>query len=157
MVNFIMANPLPVAAIIFAAMSIPIVVCDIRTMTVPDILIYAGSAAMLLFRVFFTRGELLLYIIAAVLSFGLFMLARRMAKKGLGWADIKYAAFCGLFAGPLLVFMGYVASALYCMAYFAVLKSRGRCRKETAVPFTPFMFLGTATIAAIPIVKHFTS
>lgn len=157
MVSFIMENPMPVAATIFVAMSIPIVVCDIRTMKVPDILIYAGSVSMLLFRAFFTREQLLLYIIAAVLSFGLFMLARRMAKKGLGLADIKYSTFCGLFAGPLLVFMGYVASALYCMAYFAVLKSRGRSARETAVPFTPFMFLGTASIAAIPIVKHFTS
>jgi len=155
--EFIRENPLYITAIIFIGFSIPIVVYDIKSMKVPDILIYMGLVTLLCYRVACTRTELVAYICAAVISFCLFILVRNVAKKGLGWADIKYSAFCGLYAGPMVVFIGYIVSVIACGIYFLVLKIMKRYDKNKAVPFTPFMTLGTISVAVLPIVKQFAS
>ena len=141
-------------SLIFIGFSIPIAVCDIRSMKIPDLLIYSGISAMPGYRAAFLREGILLYICAALISAVLFVMVRKISKSGLGWADVKYAALCGLYAGLSYVFIGYVLTALFCGIFFLILKAAGRYGSGKAVPFTPFMALGTVSVMLIPIVKQ---
>ena len=154
MIDFIRSNPIFIASAIFMAFSIPIVVWDIRTMKIPDMLVYVGAAILSAYFIAFTGWDAILHLVAAALSFGLFMLVRKFAGNGLGWGDVKYSLVCGLYAGPLWAFAGYILSAVYCGLFFLVLKLSGRYGKDRALPFTPFMALGTVSVSAIPIVKQ---
>ncbi len=157
MTDFLKGQPQCVSLILFTAFSIPIAVHDLRTMRIPDFLIYLGTAVLLAYRAAFTLQDLALYLAAAVLSFLLFMAVRGLTKKGLGWADVKYSAMCGICAGPLLVFAGYAVSAVYCGVYFLIRGIKKGDIKHEAVPFAPFMALGTVSVALIPIVKQLSN
>lgn len=157
MMDLIRGYPLVVSAIIFVGFSIPIAVYDLRTMKIPDILTYMGLVTLLCYRFACTRKELVAYICTAIISLCLFTLVRNFSKKGLGWGDIKYSALCGLYAGPIVIFIGFVLSAIFCGVYFLILKIAKKYEKNMAVPFAPFMALGTLSVTVMPIIKSFVN
>ena len=69
-------------SLIFIGFSIPIAVCDIRSMKIPDLLIYSGISAMLGYRAAFLREGILLYICAALISAVLFVMVRKISMGG---------------------------------------------------------------------------
>lgn len=150
--ELITGYPLYVTLIIFLGFSVPIVIKDIKSLTIPDILVYLGIASLLCYRFACTRADMLLYVAAAVVSVLLFIMVRLSSKHGLGWGDVKYSALCGLYAGPVAVFAGYVLAAASCGIWYAVRKKQGKVTKETKIPFAPFMAAGTVVFGALPLV-----
>lgn len=151
--SFITGHPLFVTFILFLLFSIPIVVYDMRTMRIPDIITYTGIVTMLCYRFACTRDELLIYIAAAVISVLLFIMVRVSSKRGLGWGDVKYSALCGLYAGPIAVFGGYILASVFAGIWYLIRKRQGKMASTSAFPFAPFMAAGTTIICLIPVVK----
>ena len=79
----------------------------------------------------------------AASGFALLFLIALLARGGMGWGDVKFAAFMGAAAGFPLVFV-----ALFCgviaggVAGIVLLLTRRKNRKQ-AMPFGPFLALGT--------------
>lgn len=79
----------------------------------------------------------------AAAGFVLLLLVALVARGGMGWGDVKFAAFMGAAVGFPLVFV-----ALFCgvvlggIVGIILLASRKKGRKQT-IPFGPFLTLGT--------------
>ena len=79
----------------------------------------------------------------AAAGFILLLLVAVVARGGMGWGDVKFAAFMGAAVGFPLVFV-----ALFCgvvlggIVGIILLASRKKGRKQT-IPFGPFLTLGT--------------
>lgn len=148
--TFLTEYPQYVTLIIFVAFSIPIVVFDIKSMLIPDILLYMGSIVLLCYRFACTRSEFLIYLVTAAVSVILFIIIRITSRKGLGTGDIKYSAMCALYAGPAVIFAGFlVASVSGLIFYFATRK----IRRSRRFAFTPFMALGTLVTGLLPLLR----
>lgn len=148
--TFLTEYPQYVTLIIFVAFSIPIVVFDIKSMLIPDILLYMGSVVLLCYRFACTRSEFLIYLVTAAVSVILFVIIRITSRKGLGTGDIKYSAMCALYAGPAVIFAGFlVASVSGLIFYFATRK----IRRSRRFAFTPFMALGTLVTGLLPLLR----
>lgn len=157
MTEFFRQNYTYISMGIFLLFSIPIWICDFISMRIPDLLVYAGTAALFCYRIAFGRFYLWQYVLAGILSVILFYVARRLSKNGMGWADVKYSATCGLYGGIFYTFPGYLLAALLCGTYFLILRLLNRFSKERAVPFAPFMGAGVLCVTLFPIVKHLGS
>ena len=151
--SFITGYPQQVTLILFFLFSVPIVIFDIKSMRIPDILVYTGIACLFCYRFACTRAEFLVYVGAAVISVLLFIIVRISSKNGMGWGDVKYSALCGLYAGPAAVFVGYIIAAALCAVWYAIRKAQKKIDKNTKFPFAPFMAAGTLLIGIFPFVK----
>ncbi len=141
------------AAVIFLIFSIPISICDIRSLKIPDLLNILLAVLLLAYRLIFSRNDVFIYCICSVLAFLLFWLVRRISKLGLGWGDIKYSPSCALVCGNLC-FPGFLLSSVFCALYFLIVKMTNRSNKAQKAPFAPFMALGTLSLSSIPIVQE---
>ena len=149
--SFITGYPQYVTLMLFLGFSIPIAVYDLRTLRIPDILVYMGIAMLFCYRFACTRADFLIYVAAAIVSVLVFIIVRLSSKNGMGWGDVKYSAICGLYAGPVAVFAGYVIAVMLCGIWYAVGKKKGKVTKETKIPFAPFMAGGTLFMGILPL------
>lgn len=149
--TFITSYPQYVTLIIFVIFSIPIIIYDTKTMFIPDILFYTGGLSLLLYRFACTRNDFLIYFLTAVISVLLFIIIRLCSKKGLGKGDIKYGAVCALYAGPAVLFAGFLISSLSGLIYYFIMKKLKKAGKSTKFAFTPFLFLGTLVTGLLPL------
>lgn len=150
---FITGYPLYVTAILFVCFSIPAIIIDCRTKHIPGMLVYMAYITMICYRFACTRDELLLYIGTALISVMIFVMIRISSKKALSVDDIKYSAFCGLYAGPVAVFCGYIIAAVICGIWYAIQRKRDKIKKDEHFPFAPFMAMGTFMVALLPIIN----
>ena len=149
----IRAYPNTCAALIFLIFSVPITVCDIRSLKIPDFLNIILAVLLLSHRLIFSRGDFLMYFICSVLAFLLFWLVRMLSRLGLGWGDIKYSPSCALACGQWC-FPGFLLSSVFCALYFIIVKLIKHSDKAEKAPFAPFMALGTLSLSSIPIVQE---
>lgn len=140
------------AAIIFTLISIPISVCDLRSLKIPDFLNILLFLLLLAHRFLFSRGDFIIYLTCSICSLLLFYLVRRISRMGLGWGDIKYSPSCALASG-IWCFPAFLASSIFCALYFFIVKLKNKSVKTEKAPFAPFMALGTITLCSIPIVQ----
>ena len=146
------AYPNVTAAIVFILLSIPISVCDLRSLKIPDFLNMLLFLLLLAHRFFFSRSDFILYLTCSICSLLLFYLVRRISRMGLGWGDIKYSPSCALATG-IWCFPAFLASSIYCALYFFIVKMKKKAERAEKAPFAPFMALGTLTLCSIPIVQ----
>lgn len=135
-----------VVLIIFILFSLPMVISDLKTMTVSVVVNYAGAAAVILTRLFLF-GVFIESVFAAVCSFLFLFLLRCISKGGLGEGDLHYGFFCGAFLLPCKIFTGLFISSVFgisvfSLAYFARRRSAGKINEKLKLPFVPFMFAG---------------
>ena len=129
-----------------AAVTIPLIVIDVRSHRLPNRLVLPGYlvAAVTLVAVSLSTGAIPLASLIAAVAYVLFLFALSFAG-GMGMGDVKLAGVLGAAAGlvgpsaailsPLLAFgLGGLASAV-------VLVTR-RGTRATRIPFGPFMLAG---------------
>lgn len=130
-----------VSLITFTCVAVPIVIIDIRTHRIPDILSIGGFTMLVLMDVLIAPRSLPRGILAAVLAAALF-LTLRAATRGLGFGDVKLAALVGLLVGPALLIPALLIAALGGLGFalYAII-IRGR-RATERIPFAPFLVAG---------------
>ena len=151
--DFVNSHATFCAAVIFLLFSVPISICDIRSLKIPDSLNLILGLFLLAYRLIFSWNDFYIYAACALLAFLLFWLVRRISKLGLGWGDIKYSPSCALVCGHLC-FPGFQASSVFCALYFLIVKLSRNSDKAEKTPFAPFMALGTLSLSSIPIVQE---
>jgi leader peptidase (prepilin peptidase)/N-methyltransferase len=74
------------------------------------------------------------------------------APGGMGMGDVKLAGLCGLllgWGGVRLVFAGLFAGFLLGAVVGVALLATGRAGRRTALPFAPFLAVGTVAVASL--------
>lgn len=131
----------PRRLIIFLVAAVPICVWDIARMRIPDPLVAAGvlleAASCLL-----SPEEIPSAAAGAVCGFALLWAVRRLVPDGMGFGDVKFAAFVGAMAGIRdLCLALFVASAGGLIVALAV-RLLDRTETSRRIPFAPFLTLG---------------
>lgn len=116
-------------------------VYDAKTMYLPDWSTYT----LIFLSLFFVRDINHLYsAIGATLFLYLLTFIKIRGQEGMGMGDVLLAIFMGLFLGwPRIIVAFYVAfivGAIWGILYLWIFKKK---KKETMVPFGPFLLLGT--------------
>jgi leader peptidase (prepilin peptidase)/N-methyltransferase len=148
------------AFVLVAAAGTLVAVVDVRTHRLPDAVVLPTWAATvtLLGTVALATGDLkqlALTLTGSALAFGAYATLRLAYPPGLGFGDVKLA---GLLGAPL-AWLGWAELGLGLMLPFVLggawamgLLLLGRARRDTAVPFGPFMVLG-AVLACIDVTQ----
>lgn len=133
--------------LLFAFPAIVATMVDIRTRRIPDLCSLGGLLALAFWDSFFARYALFSEIVTSVTVFVIFLAIRRITH-GIGWGDLKFAAFVGFFAGFPSCLVSFFVAALACILVFAFFLLRHEARDTRQLPFAPFLCLGA--LAAIP-------
>ena len=82
-------------------------------------------------------------ILGAVTGFGLLFVIALVARGGMGWGDVKFAAFMGAATGfPLVIVALFVGIVVGGLAGILLLVTGKKGRKQ-GIPFGPFLAIGT--------------
>jgi leader peptidase (prepilin peptidase)/N-methyltransferase len=79
----------------------------------------------------------------AASGFALLFLIALVARGGMGWGDVKFAAFMGAATGFPLVFVALFCGIIVGGIVAIVLLLSGKKGRNQAIPFGPFLALGT--------------
>ncbi|MDK2820109.1 MAG: leader peptidase (prepilin peptidase) / N-methyltransferase [Clostridia bacterium] len=115
---------------------------DLITYTIPDVLILIGIGLGLIFLPF---GDISWQaaLIGGFLGGGLPLLLAIVSRGGMGGGDVKLGFVLGLFLGWKQVLLALFLSALLGALFGLLLMTLGRKGLRDAIPFGPFMALGT--------------
>ena len=134
---------------------------DLRTQRLPREITYTGMVlggiALAVAAVVIDEPERIwMAALGALIALGAMWLIYHFSKGGMGDGDVRLAPLLGMFLGwlnPGIVlpglFFGFIAGAVFGVAMMAF----DRAGRRTAVPFGPFLALGT--IVAIFVGQHF--
>jgi leader peptidase (prepilin peptidase)/N-methyltransferase len=110
-------------------------------------LIYPGAIIAIVFSMFLSPLEIVPTIAATAagggIGLGLFILIVVLSRGGMGWGDVKMAAFIGLIVGYPLIFIALLLAVISGGSLAAILlitKTKGR---KQHIAFGPFLALGT--------------
>ncbi len=152
---------------VFISLLICVVLTDIDHWIILDSVSLGGTAAGIVFSIAPGGVGLLPSLLAAAVTFSIFLLIRTVSKQvlkrkpgytiapkghedetdefqgGMGWGDIKLAGMIGAFLGPshaaVALFIGFFLGAVVGVAFIIA----GR-NKRLPIPFGPFLALGAA-------------
>jgi len=79
----------------------------------------------------------------AASGFALLFLIALLARGGMGWGDVKFAAFMGAATGFPLVFVALFCGVMTGAVIAVVLLASGKKGRKQGIPFGPFLALGT--------------
>lgn len=81
--------------------------------------------------------------VGAAIGFALLLLIALVARGGMGWGDVKFAAFMGAATGLPLIFVALFCGIMLGGVTAVILLVSGRKGRKQAIPFGPFLALGT--------------
>ncbi len=79
----------------------------------------------------------------AASGFAILFLIALVARGGMGWGDVKFAAFMGAAAGLPLIFVALFCGIMVGGITGVILLLSGKRSRKQAIPFGPFLALGT--------------
>jgi prepilin signal peptidase PulO-like enzyme (type II secretory pathway) len=138
----------------FSAFALIITVIDIRSLRIPDLLVFPCYGILLVIK-FFTDAPALPAALAVSFSCGLFFYIIRRVSGGLGIGDIKYAALIGLFCGLPWVCVAFLTAALLGLLAVLVLRLTRKFSPGQPIPFAPFLSAGAISAYYFPNLFNF--
>jgi len=136
---------------VYAAILIVVLVIDLEHGLILNAIVVPALVFALLVAVLASPGWLgdlfphrvLSAAAGAASGFVLLFLIALVARGGMGWGDVKFAAFMGAAAGFPLVFVALFCSVVIGGAAGVVLLATRKKGRKQAMPFGPFLALGT--------------
>ncbi len=130
----------------YCCLFIILMVIDLEHGIIPNKLVYPSLAIALVLSVVLSQTRIVPGIKDAGIGFGIglviFLLIVLISRGGMGWGDVKMAAFIGLVTGFPLVFVAlFLAVILGGLVAGILLLFKLRKRKE-GIPFGPYLSLG---------------
>lgn len=127
--------------LLFLAFALPSAYIDARTLRIPDLLTVGGIVALLLFEFILPGAYLISRIAGCCFGFLLFFLLRK-TTGGMGFGDVKYAGFIGMFTGLRLFFVVLLCSSFLALVYVMVSARSIKRNLSQKIPFAPFLAIG---------------
>ena len=138
---------------VFLAFALPCTVIDIKSFRIPDILSLGGLFTLMALDGVFHTGNVFTEGLAACGAFLLFLIIRNLTG-GMGFGDVKYAAFLGMYTGPRYFFVASACAAC-CGLLFACLSGMSMHKgADDKIPFAPFLTVGGCCVAALRIIGN---
>jgi len=128
--------------VVFLLFAIPSSYRDVTAFRIPDNFSLGGIITLFFYDALFCQNQIVSSVAGGLLGLVIFLLLR-LATKGLGWGDVKYAAFLGVFCGMNDIFIGLFFASL--IALISVCPQIWRCRTKAfkeRIPFAPFLTVG---------------
>lgn len=126
-------------------------VLDIRTRTIPFILLVAGIAAGVVisgYRLYL--GTVTIWGMLFALSPGVFMVAiSLLCRQQIGYADGMAVMMLGLLAGSTVVYLALIVGLLLSSLWAAGLLATHRGTRQSHIPWLPFLTVGYAIVLLI--------
>lgn len=139
-----------ISLLIFLAVSIPILIQDIKTYTLNPLYIYLGTIILTVQAFLYQRNSLIEFFISGIIELLIFLFVWLITHRKMGIGDIKYSFLCGLVCGNIFnVVLSTLIASLAGIVFFICLGVWKKMGNEKRIPFTPFMFLGTAVISIL--------
>jgi leader peptidase (prepilin peptidase)/N-methyltransferase len=117
---------------------------DLRAKLIPNALTFPGMAVLLVLRLFVHPEPLWDYLLGFVVGGGILTLLA-LIPNGMGGGDVKLFALLGLGLGWKLVLLALFFSCVWGTVVGLPMKVSGRLKERQAIPFGPFILLGTLT------------
>jgi leader peptidase (prepilin peptidase)/N-methyltransferase len=139
-----LSSELAVAAFYFC-LFIVLLVIDFEHHILPNKLVYPGAAVALILSIFLSHMEIVPGIASAAagggIGLGIFMLITILSRGGMGWGDVKMAAFIGIVVGYPLIFVAILLAVVSggLVAWILII-TKAKSRKQS-IPFGPFLSL----------------
>lgn len=143
---FVAAYGLNFTAIFYslAALSLgALALIDLEHGIVPNALLLVLTPAALLASFFQPVAGTVSHIIGAAVAFSVLLGIALLRRTGIGWGDVKLAPFLGLLTAFPYVIAALLISFIVGGTFGALLLLSRRASAKTAVPFVPFLALGT--------------
>jgi leader peptidase (prepilin peptidase)/N-methyltransferase len=124
-----------------------ILVIDLEHHLILNKIVYPGAVTAIILSIFLPGLEVVPGIASAAagggIGLGIFLLIVLLSRGGMGWGDVKMAAFIGLVLGYPLVFVALLLAVITGGLVAALmLMLRVKSRKQS-IAFGPFLSLGT--------------
>ncbi|MDR2029785.1 MAG: A24 family peptidase [Treponema sp.] len=143
------------AFFVFLGFALPISFIDIRSYRIPDVLCIPCFLLILILHIWGNPGLLPNFLAAAGIS-GLVFFLIRLATKGLGLGDVKFAALTGLFCGLPWAWAAFLIAALTGLGAALLFTARKTTDHPPRIPFAPFLSLGAiAAYGLSRYISHF--
>lgn len=138
--NILLFAVLAVVSLTILAIS----VIDIDYGIIPDVLLGVLGVITLPYLIFAIPDVLVNHLITAVCSFIFFLIIFLATKgRGIGFGDVKYVFFIGLFLGGALTIVAFYAAFLTgALISIILVVLRKKKMKGSTIPFGPFLSLG---------------
>lgn len=127
--------------VFFFVVCLSITIIDIRSKRIPDILSLGSLAVLLALDLLMDPSKIPWAGLSALLAF-LCFLGLRLATKGIGFGDVKFAASIAYFSGLELLPATFFIAAACGLAYALIaIKVLGKSPRDR-IPFGPFLAVG---------------
>ncbi|PWK06251.1 prepilin peptidase [Tumebacillus permanentifrigoris] len=137
-------NPETGAVVVLFTILITVTLTDLRAQLIPNRITFPAMALLLLVRLFLHPEPVWVYLLGFLVGGGLLTLLA-MVPNGMGGGDVKLFAVIGLGVGWKLVLFALFFSCVWGTVIGLPLKWTGRLQARQAIPFAPFILLGTLT------------
>ncbi len=112
---------------------------DIHTRRIPNYLTVSAYAIILIHDLIFSLSKIPLHLACSIFFLTVFLIAK-IITGGLGYGDIKLAAFTGYCMGFIRTSAIFFASSIIGIIIFCFLRARGK--KFLSLPFAPLATAG---------------
>ena len=142
-------TPNLIISIVLSSLLIIVTVCDVTSMIIPDRFIVISAILIILTKlIFFSITDFLYSLLYGVLAFGVMFAIMKFGdyifkKETLGGADVKLMFIVGLCLEPFLSLLVIIIASMIALPVSLVLLVK---EKEHAIPFGPFIMIGTMII-----------
>jgi leader peptidase (prepilin peptidase) / N-methyltransferase len=134
----------------FAAVSCALLLIDLDTRRLPNVIVLPSYVvALVLFGIACLLGAdwgtLLRAVVGMAVMYSAYAVIRLIRPDGMGGGDVKLAGVAGLYLGWLgwsSLVVGWLAAFLLGGVFGIVLIASGQARRNTAVPFGPWLLVG---------------
>jgi prepilin signal peptidase PulO-like enzyme (type II secretory pathway) len=134
---------------LFLCSAVPATVIDIKLMRIPDFSSLGGLACLATLDLIRSPSALPLNALAAIVAFCSFYVIR-LVTGGMGFGDLKFAAFIAFFTGLPYLFAAMAVAALSAMLFFFGAIYVFKRERNTKIPFAPFL---TGAAVAVGVVE----
>ena len=134
------------AGIIYAGFLLPICWFDLTRFRIPDWLSLSCGTALFLVQALLIPERMILLLAGAAGPVIFLLLLRRLPSGGIGLGDVKFSASTGLLLPGLSWLPALGGAALLALAILLPGILLGKVRRNSRVPFAPFMGAGTLIV-----------
>jgi leader peptidase (prepilin peptidase)/N-methyltransferase len=139
-------NPELLVGLFFISILIVVVQTDLRSMLIPNTLVFFGIVGAILLRFFHHPLPWWNYVAAAFIGSGLLLLIAIVSKGGMGGGDIKLFVFIGIILGIKLTLFTLFVSSLLGTLFGIYQIIRGKFQRGKHIPFGPFIAMGSILV-----------
>jgi prepilin signal peptidase PulO-like enzyme (type II secretory pathway) len=138
-----------VVGVFFFGVLAVLAVKDLEEQRIPNVIVLPAAAVMLVAVAVLQPGHLLEAVLAAAAAAAFLFLPSLFTKGGVGMGDVKLALLLGAALGRGVATALLLGCLIASVAGIGLLVRHGSGARKTAVPFAPFLVLGTIVAVAL--------